>query len=295
MSNKWELLQKKFEVAHARTGISAKEWCESEGLNYQTARRYIKVRNTAHDESAHRTAQNAQKHSAQSRSAQCAQKADKKKVTRKNGHKQNHKQSEALEPSNEHDMGQSERDESGRFLPGHKISVGNAGNPNPSNSAEPGNSRARKHGIYARYFKENELEKFDAAAIADLQDELELCRVRLQSGAEALSQCMDDIKNANSIEDRVSLYESYYRIENGLGSLTSRIESITRTLSALKIDTVKVPHIVADTKRVENAARKLGLEADKISKEGKGDDTPVSKILDDIRAMGGDGLMSKTQ
>lgn len=295
MSNDWGLLQKKFEVAHARSGISAKDWCETQGLNYNSARRYIKARKTAHDETAQRTAQNANKHSAQNRSAQCAQKDKKKKVTRGNGHKQNDAQLQTQKNANEHDMGLGERDESGRFRPGHKISVGNAGNPNPSNSAEPGNARARKHGIYAKYFKPEELDKFDAAAIADLQDELELCRVRLQSGAEALAQCMSDIKNASSVEDRVSLYEAYARIDNGMASLTSRIESITRTLSGLKIDTVKVPHIVADTKRVENAARKLGLEADKISNEGKGDDTPVSQILDDIRAMSSDGLMSKPQ
>ena len=291
MSKDWGLLQKKFEVAHARNGISAKQWCETQGLNYHSARRYIKVRKTAHDDTAQRTAQNANKHSAQNRSAQCAQKNDEKKVTGENRHKQNDaaetEQKEALVQKSDG------RDNKGRFSAGNQCSVGAAGNRFAS--APLGNQNNRKHGIYAKYFKPEELDKFDAAAIADLQDELELCRVRLQSGAEALAQCMSDIKNASSVEDRVSLYEAYARIDNGMASLTSRIESITRTLSGLKIDTVKVPHIVADTKRVENAARKLGLEADKISNEGKGDDTPVSQILDDIRAMGSDGLMSKPQ
>lgn len=39
----WKKLQQHFLAAHTATGIGAKEWCEAKGLNYQTARRYIKV------------------------------------------------------------------------------------------------------------------------------------------------------------------------------------------------------------------------------------------------------------
>lgn len=35
-------LQQQFLAAHAESGISPKEWCESQRLNYATARRYIK-------------------------------------------------------------------------------------------------------------------------------------------------------------------------------------------------------------------------------------------------------------
>lgn len=47
----WGALQKRFLSDHAKTGISPKEWCEAQGLNYTSARRYIK----------NPTAQNAQK------------------------------------------------------------------------------------------------------------------------------------------------------------------------------------------------------------------------------------------
>ncbi|HAS1141202.1 TPA: terminase small subunit [Enterobacter cloacae] len=38
----WGALQQRFLSDHVATGISPKEWCEAQGLNYATARRYIK-------------------------------------------------------------------------------------------------------------------------------------------------------------------------------------------------------------------------------------------------------------
>ncbi|HGH3375783.1 TPA: terminase small subunit [Enterobacter ludwigii] len=38
----WGELQQRFLSEHAATGVSPKEWCEAQGTNYATARRYIK-------------------------------------------------------------------------------------------------------------------------------------------------------------------------------------------------------------------------------------------------------------
>lgn len=38
----WGELQQRFLSEHAATGVSPKEWCEAQGLNYASARRYIK-------------------------------------------------------------------------------------------------------------------------------------------------------------------------------------------------------------------------------------------------------------
>jgi hypothetical protein len=40
----WGALQDQFLAEHA-SGISPKDWCEAQGLNYATAKRYIKVTN----------------------------------------------------------------------------------------------------------------------------------------------------------------------------------------------------------------------------------------------------------
>ncbi|HBU94467.1 MAG TPA: terminase small subunit [Leclercia adecarboxylata] len=51
----WGVLQQRFLSDHAVTGVSPKEWCEAQGLNYATARRHIK-KPTA--QTAQKTAQN---------------------------------------------------------------------------------------------------------------------------------------------------------------------------------------------------------------------------------------------
>ncbi len=38
----WGELQQRFMSELAATGVSPKDWCEAQGLNYATARRYIK-------------------------------------------------------------------------------------------------------------------------------------------------------------------------------------------------------------------------------------------------------------
>ncbi|MET4860234.1 terminase small subunit [Morganella morganii] len=42
----WGMLQQQFLTEHAKSGISPKEWCESQGLNYATAKRHIKTANS---------------------------------------------------------------------------------------------------------------------------------------------------------------------------------------------------------------------------------------------------------
>lgn len=39
----WEELQARFLAEHAETGITAEDWCKREGLNYKSAKRYIKT------------------------------------------------------------------------------------------------------------------------------------------------------------------------------------------------------------------------------------------------------------
>ncbi len=61
----WGSIQKQFLADHAKTSISPSQWCESKGINYATARRYIKkpenieLRSTA-QESAQKKVRTAQ-------------------------------------------------------------------------------------------------------------------------------------------------------------------------------------------------------------------------------------------
>ncbi|HBN5788436.1 TPA: terminase small subunit [Enterobacter hormaechei] len=58
----WGVLQQRFLSEHAATGVSPKEWCEAQGLNYATARRYIKKPAAQRaQKSAQKKVRNAQK------------------------------------------------------------------------------------------------------------------------------------------------------------------------------------------------------------------------------------------
>lgn len=63
----WGALQDQFLAEHAKTGISPKEWCEAQGLNYATARRYLK-KPTA--QNAQKTAQNKLRNAQKERCAE---------------------------------------------------------------------------------------------------------------------------------------------------------------------------------------------------------------------------------
>ena len=60
----WGALQDQFLAEHAKTGISPKDWCEEQGLNYTYARRYIQkpaAQKTAQKE-VRKTAQSQMSH-----------------------------------------------------------------------------------------------------------------------------------------------------------------------------------------------------------------------------------------
>ncbi len=237
----WATLAAQFAHDHARYGTGAKKWCDAKGINYQSARRYIKVRGKP-------VSLCAKKESAQPTRAQDQQKT------------------------------------AANVVP---IT------PQPTKDTAPGRCfpANRKGGMYARYFPAEKRYMFDAADVATLDDELMLTRARLQSGIEYLGKIHADMAQATTLEERISLYESFNRCNAGLDTLTARIESLTRTMSSLGIDVVTKDKVIADTTRIINAARKLSLEADNLANVGKGDETPLSDMLDDLQRRGTGGMM----
>ncbi len=257
----WVKLAAQFEHDHARYGTGAKEWCEAKGINYQSARRYIKVRKSAQEDCA-------QKGNAQGKNAHLAH-VKRKTVKRVTKGKTREKKA-CTEISNV------------VSIDDVKLALHDTNSiPHPE----------RKGGMYARYFPAEKRYMFDAADMATLDDELMLTRARLQSGIEYLGKIHADMAQASTMEERISLYESFNRCNSGLDTLTARIESLTKTMSSLGIDVVMKEKVIADTARIRNMSRKLFLEADNLAKEGKGDDTPISEMLDDLQNIGTGGLM----
>ncbi|MEH5014083.1 terminase small subunit [Phytobacter diazotrophicus] len=84
----WGALQDQFLAEHAKSGISPKDWCEAQGLNYATAKRYIKVTNygaNSQKSSAKKTA-NSQKGKEPKKTAKAEPEPETKPVTVKHSH-----------------------------------------------------------------------------------------------------------------------------------------------------------------------------------------------------------------
>lgn len=278
----WLAMQEEFTAEHAASGISVKEWCEKQGLNYQSARRHIKFRTA---QTAHSDVRNAQ--SAQSKvrtiahSEKNAQpKGNEAKARGGEGRSSSSTQRLADRGQNPNTNG---RDCGGRFTDG------NSGNPNPPNQWRPGDRPALTHGGYAQFLDAPEL--FDQAEELRLRDELIFTRARVISVTKTLKALQQDLAAATEMADRLALYEKLLKAEQALDRNIQRIESIERTLSAMRIDEVTGPKIEADTKRIEAATRKLRAEADRLEKDGGSEATPVSEMVAELQGMGTGGLM----
>ncbi|MEL1213751.1 terminase [Aeromonas caviae] len=281
----WAQLNAEFLQEHEATGISAKDWCDSRGLNYNSARRYLKSRGqspaqpdksgvAAHSE-VRKTAQSAQSAQAEGNEAKA-----------KGGERRGEKSSASTRtPADSVQKPKTNgRDSSGRFT------EGNPGNPNPVTKWKPGDRPALTHGGYAKFLDAEEL--FDQARELQLRDELDFTRARVISVTKLLKGLQQDLVTASEMTDRIALYDKILKAEQALDRNIQRIESIERTLSALRIDEVSVPKIEEDTRRIRAAARKLTAEADRLEKDGGSEATPVSEMVTELQGMGTGGLMS---
>lgn len=62
----WGALQQEYIAEYTRSGVSPVAWCEAKGLNYATARRYIKKPPKNAQTEVRKTAQTAQKQNGKS-------------------------------------------------------------------------------------------------------------------------------------------------------------------------------------------------------------------------------------
>lgn len=285
----WAQLNAEYLQEHEATGISAKDWCDSRGLNYNSARRYLKSRGQSpaqpgESRIAAQTAQSEVRKTAQS--AQSAQlkgnEAKAKGGERRGGRSSSSTHTQADSGQNPNNNG---RDQKGRFA------EGNPGNPNPPANIKPGMQLTKTHGGYAKFLDSPEL--FNEARELQLRDELDFTRARVISVTGLLKGLQQDLVTASEMADRIALYDKILKAEQALDRNIQRIESIERTLSALRIDEVSVPKIEEDTRRIRAAARKLTAEADRLEKDGGSEATPVSEMVTELQGMGTGGLMNR--
>lgn len=215
----WGALQHQFLSEHAKSGISPKDWCEAQGLNYASAKRYIKIANgTA----------NSQKKTANKSANSQKGKASKRLMLPKG---KNDK--DCPEPSNS---------------PETKPIRGTRRSP-PTNPFKPGNQQALKHGGYGRRMLLSDAITEDAQALT-LDDELFWLRAANLTAAENIGRWQAELEIAddNKVKDLHSLISS---AEKAMHRNTARIESLEYTKGSIAKLHVDAAYREAATEKVE--------------------------------------------
>ncbi|MPQ54785.1 hypothetical protein, partial [Citrobacter telavivensis] len=197
----WGALQHQFLAEHAKTGISPKDWCQAQGLNYSTAKRYIKIANGS---------ANSQK-----KIANKTANSQKGKISKRGDSETEDKCKGSPKPSNS---------------PETKPIRGSRRSP-PTNPFKPGNQQALKHGGYGRRMLLSDAITEDAKLLT-LDDELFWLRAANLTAAENIGrwQAELEIVDDNKVKDLHSLISS---AEKAMHRNTARIESLEYTKGSI--------------------------------------------------------------
>ena len=226
----WDELLKQYASDYNKEGITPADWCARVGLPYSSAKRYITVK-------AAKTLSNSQT----------------SKKTRK--------------PREQPSAG---RDDKGHFIKGHQIPECTGKNLDNLILFEKGNRAALKHGGYAKLQRAEDLEIGDEAEIIGLVAERRMYRARIASALRRIQEAeaeLDDPSVRSDPEKASALNRTIRGASEAIDRAASRIESITKTLSTIRIDDVTVPHRISDRKRIDAAEAKLRAETDKLGRK----------------------------
>ncbi|QFS70956.1 hypothetical protein GBC03_12465 [Citrobacter telavivensis] len=215
----WGALQHQFLAEHAKTGISPKDWCQAQGLNYSTAKRYIKIANGS---------ANSQK-----KIANKTANSQKGKISKRGDSETEDKCKGSPKPSNS---------------PETKPIRGSRRSP-PTNPFKPGNQQALKHGGYGRRMLLSDAITEDAKLLT-LDDELFWLRAANLTAAENIGrwQAELEIVDDNKVKDLHSLISS---AEKAMHRNTARIESLEYTKGSIAKLHVDAAYREAATEKVE--------------------------------------------
>ncbi|MGP8937444.1 hypothetical protein [Enterobacter soli] len=210
----WGALQDQFLADHARTGIKLKEWCKARGMEFNSARRYIKTR----------TAQNAQED---------AQKSAQKKV-------RNAQREEA------------EASKSGRVKK-DITDTGTRSKSQETKRAHynsrPGNQNALKHGGYGRRMLLSDAVTEDARSLT-LDDELFWLRAANLTAAENIGRWQAELELADDDKAK-DLHSLISSAEKAMHRNTQRIESLEYTKGSIEKLRVDAAYRERATEKVE--------------------------------------------
>lgn len=237
----WNALQIEYIKTYAKTGVSVMEWCRRKGLNFATAKRYIKKPETA-------ISQLGEIQKGDSRELKAI-----KKITAKPSNKMDEleviESKENLEQNCEIDC---------------EIAKQAAKSANVAKeTAKVLGGRPIIHGGYARFFKDKSA--FDVVVDFSLKDEIDLMRQRAISAIESIEKFTADLARCTTAEDKEITFKLIKSAEAALDRAVGRIESLNSTNNniALTLETVELRK--AQTKetllKADKLAQELGAKA----------------------------------
>lgn len=215
----WGALQHQFLAEHAKTGISPKDWCAAQGLNYSSAKRYIKVTTYG---------ANSQKKSAN----KSANSQKEKGGASKNGKVK----------KSPPDTGTRSKSSETKPIRGSRTAP-------PTNAFQPGNQNALKHGGYGRRMLLSDAITEDAQMLT-LDDELFWLRAASLTAAENIGRWQTELETAES-EQAKDLHDLISQAQKAMHRNTARIESLEYTKAAIIKQRVDAAYREAATEKVE--------------------------------------------
>ncbi|CAM7776776.1 hypothetical protein ACRCL5_28695 [Klebsiella pneumoniae] len=215
----WGALQHQFLAEHAKTGISPKDWCAAQGLNYSSAKRYIKVTTYG---------ANSQKKTAN----KSANSQKEKGGASKNGRVK----------KNQPDTGARSKSPETKPIRGSRTAP-------PTNAFQPGNQNALKHGGYGRRMLLSDAITEDAQMLT-LDDELFWLRAASLTAAENIGRWQTELEIADS-EQAKDLHDLISQAQKAMHRNTARIESLEYTKAAIIKQRVDAAYREAATEKVE--------------------------------------------
>lgn len=215
----WGALQHQFLAEHAKTGISPKDWCAAQGLNYSSAKRYIKV--TTYGANSQKKIANKSANSQKEKGG-----------ANKNGKVK----------KNRPDTGARSKSPETKPIRGSR-------NAPPTNAFQPGNQNALKHGGYGRRMLLSDAITEDAQMLT-LDDELFWLRAASLTAAENIGRWQTELEIADS-EQAKDLHDLISQAQKAMHRNTARIESLEYTKAAIIKQRVDAAYREAATEKVE--------------------------------------------
>ena len=223
----WPELLKQYSIDYEAEPVSPAEWCSRIGLPYSSAKRYITVK--------------AAKNQIALRNSQA------KKRTPKPG-----------------------RDEKGHFLKGHQIPECVNQNLDNLTPFQPGNQAARTHGGYSRLIRAEDLAIGDESELDGLIAERRMFRARIASALRTIQEAEDELEQPGTKDDPerlIAINRLIAAANKAIDNSAVRVESLTKTISSIRIDDVNVPRLVADKEKIVAQTDKLRAETDKLGRK----------------------------